>query len=120
MVYREANALDDRLRGDVVRCLYHGKDDRPYLEPEGSSIGNLYTAFKGSIAGKTEYEEKETIRARDSKSVRSAILLVKADSRLDFKYLDQICRATAEGRQFDLIVNNCQRYCNRNFSQAQE
>ncbi|KAK2880087.1 hypothetical protein FQN49_000601 [Arthroderma sp. PD_2] len=81
-----------------------------YLENEGAASGTLFHASKESLAGETRYKYATGTKARQSKNLRSAIL-VKSGTQLTFGLLHPICKATAQGRPFDLVVNNCQRFC---------
>lgn len=82
-----------------------------YLAESNSAVGTLFHATKASLrTGKTQYKPIDHVNPNHSKSLRR-VVLVTSNSVLTTRVLDTICDAAAQGRPFDLIVNNCQRFC---------
>lgn len=80
-----------------------------FLVNSGARRGQVYHVAKDQIVGgMTNYSSFETTPTQ-SKGIRQANLI--ADVAFDEQYMDAICQAVSKERKFDLIVNNCQRWC---------
>ncbi|KZT03198.1 uncharacterized protein LAESUDRAFT_377583 [Laetiporus sulphureus 93-53] len=82
-----------------------------FLAQNGAPTGTLFRVSKESLIGRTNYpgpivDQKPT----DSSSLRS-VVIIKSGSNITDAALHTACLAAAQGRPFDLIVNNCQRFC---------
>ncbi|KAI0791991.1 hypothetical protein C8Q75DRAFT_614392 [Abortiporus biennis] len=84
-----------------------------YLANDGATSGTLFHASKDSMTTRqTVYQSIPNFSATQSHSLRSAVV-VKAGSNLTTSIIDTQCRAAAQNRPFDLIKNNCQKFCSQ-------
>lgn len=80
-----------------------------YLVDSGAAKGQAYHVAKDQlVGGMTKYSSFQSTPTH-SKGIRQAQLI--ADVSFDDQYMDAICQAVSKERKFDLIVNNCQRWC---------
>ncbi|KAF3491890.1 uncharacterized protein GIQ15_01407 [Arthroderma uncinatum] len=81
------------------------------LREHGLKTGELFHAGKGSlITGMTRFEVIPDVEPVNSSSIRASVE-VAAELHLSNHELTAICKEVEKGRRFDLIVNNCQRFC---------
>ncbi|KZT65065.1 hypothetical protein DAEQUDRAFT_731795 [Daedalea quercina L-15889] len=80
-----------------------------YLYSPGERSGTLYHVSKESIVGATKYD-RQRFTPTISQSLRQSVE-VASGLALDEGTLNLVCARLAHNRPFDLVVNNCQRYC---------
>ncbi|KAI0791999.1 hypothetical protein C8Q75DRAFT_615018 [Abortiporus biennis] len=83
-----------------------------YLATDGATKGTLFHASKDSLPTQTIYKAVTNFSATQSQSLRSAVI-VKTGSNLTDSIIDTQCRAAAQNRPFDLVKNNCQKFCSQ-------
>ncbi|EER39929.1 predicted protein [Histoplasma capsulatum var. duboisii H88] len=84
-----------------------------YLWDAHAETGTLFHARKDSLAsGQTLYEPIADVSPMASRSLRASVE-VASGLALSDEALDVQCRAAAQNRPFDLVVNNCQKFCSQ-------
>ncbi|KAI0634805.1 hypothetical protein C8Q77DRAFT_1104137 [Trametes polyzona] len=82
-----------------------------YLWDPDLNIGTVYQVAKESyFRGNTVTNHREMVRPQDIAAV-SASVVVASGLHITHDVMRDVCRRVAYNRPFDLVRNNCQRYC---------
>lgn len=80
-----------------------------YLVETGHHTGRVYHVSKDQVVGAQTVFSNFNMTPTQSKGIRASTLI--ANVNFDNDYMDAICQAVSKERRFDLVVNNCQRWC---------